>query len=184
MLQGTLFAALSAGVERNRRLLFYLHLPRILRSINSAMSSPQTTLSLAQWNVCVSIRKHLKRMPESREFRKPVDAVRWNIPDYYQVVRQPMDFSTIERKLISSNPTKPDPNPENPRYSTADEFINDVRLVVKNCVTFNGAEHPITLMARGLEEVFDKQIKNLPAPAEVRALLYMRVWLTICVSIR
>lgn len=81
-----------------------------------------------------------------------------------------MDFSTIERKLTASNPVKPDPNPQNPRYHSADEFIADVRLIIFNCATFNGPDHVITAMGRRVEEVFDKQIKNMP-PIEVNHIL-------------
>lgn len=78
-----------------------------------------------------------------------------------------MDFSTIERKLLSSNPVKPDPNPENPKYFNADEFVADVRLIFQNCRTFNGMEHLVTVMGNRVEEVFDKQIKNMPPTIEV-----------------
>jgi len=83
-------------------------------------------------------------------------------------MKNPMDLqvSGIERKLASSNPTKPDSNLSNPRYYSADEFIADVRLIFSNTLKFNGPEHSITTMGKRLEEVFDKQIKNIP-PAEV-----------------
>jgi len=73
-----------------------------------------------------------------------------NIPHYPEIITHPMDFSTIERKLNLSNPAKPDPNPKNPRYQTADQFIADVRLVFTNCVKFNGPEHEISQMGRQL----------------------------------
>jgi bromodomain-containing factor 1 len=100
-------------------------------------------------------------------FLRPVDPQALNIPHYPTIIKTPMDFSTIERKLNSSNPTKPDPNPDNPRYSNADEFIADVRLIFSNCVTFNGPDHAVTAMGRRVEEVFDKQVKHMPAPLEV-----------------
>jgi bromodomain-containing factor 1 len=79
-----------------------------------------------------------------------------------------MDFSTIERKLLASSPGKPDPNPTNPRYSNADEFVADVRLIFSNCVTFNGPEHVVTQQGKCVEAVSDKQIKQLPPSEEVR----------------
>lgn len=79
-----------------------------------------------------------------------------------------MDFSSIERKLLASNPAKPDPNPANPRFSSADEFVADVRLIFSNCVTFNGPEHAVTQQGKRVEAVFDKQIKQLPPSEEVR----------------
>ena len=81
-------------------------------------------------------------------------------------MKHPMDFSTVDRKLASSNPSKPDINPNNPRYLSADEFITDIRLIFSNCVLFNGPDHPVTVMGKRLEATFDKQIKNLPPPAE------------------
>jgi hypothetical protein len=86
-----------------------------------------------------------------------------------------MDFSTIERKLASSNPTKPDPIPQNPRYRNADEFVADVRLIFSNCVTFNGPDHAVTAMGKRVEEVFDKQIKQMPAAVEVSPYCYSGV---------
>ncbi|KAF8421153.1 hypothetical protein L210DRAFT_3510252 [Boletus edulis BED1] len=80
-----------------------------------------------------------------------------------------MDLGSIERKLMSSNPQKPDPNPNNPRYNNADEFIVDIRLIFTNCLTFNGLDHAISLNAgKHVESVFDKQIKNLPPPQVVK----------------
>jgi len=128
--------------------------------------SPGTSLSVAQYRFCQSTVRSLKKLKDAQPFLKPVDPVALNIPHYPQIVKNPMDFSTIERKLTASNPVKPDPNPQNPRYCNADDFVADVRLIMSNCVTFNGPDHVITQMGRRVEEVFDKQIKNLP-PAEV-----------------
>lgn len=77
-----------------------------------------------------------------------------------------MDFATIERKLNSSNPVKPDPHMDNPRYLNADEFIADVRLIFNNCLTFNGPDHLVAQMGKRVEAVFDKQVKQMPPPAE------------------
>ena len=111
-------------------------------------------------------------MKAAGPFLKPVDPIALNIPHYPDIIRRPMDFSTIERKLQSSNPQKPDSNPANPRYNHADEFIADVRLVFTNCVTFNGPDHFVTQLSKQVEEVFDKQLKNLPPPEVVRLLRY------------
>ena len=116
----------------------------------------------------MSTLRNLKKSKDARPFLFPVDVVAMNIPHYPEIVTHPMDFASIERKLNFSNPAKPDPNPENPRYQTADQFIADVRLVFTNCVKFNGPEHAISLMGRRVEELFDKSIKNLPPPEEAK----------------
>jgi hypothetical protein len=130
-----------------------------------------STFSNNQWRFCLSTIKNLKKQKDAGPFNHPVDPVALKIPHYPSIIKNPMDFSSIERKLASSNPAKPDPNPSNPRYYSADEFVADIRLVFSNTLTFNGPEHAVTLMGKRLEEVFDKQIKNLPA-AEVVCILF------------
>jgi bromodomain-containing factor 1 len=106
-------------------------------------------------------------MKDAVPFLRPVDPIALNIPHYPSIVKTPMDLSTVERKLTSSNPQKPDPNPHNPRYYHAEEFIADIRLMVQNAVTFNGPEHLVAAMGKRMEDVFDKSIKHLPPRAEV-----------------
>jgi hypothetical protein len=52
-----------------------------------------------------------------------------------------MNLGTIDRKLMSSNPSKPDPNPNNPRYYSAEEFVSDVRLVFSNALRLTFPQH-------------------------------------------
>lgn len=130
--------------------------------------SGTTTLSAAQYRFCMSTIRSLKKLKEAAHFLHPVDPVALNIPHYPSIIKNPMDLGTIERKLMSSNPTKPDPNSNNPRYSNADEFISDVRLIFTNCLTFNGPDHIISIQGKNVETVFDKQIKQLPSPAVVK----------------
>lgn len=56
-------------------------------------------------------------------FRLPVDAVALGIPQYHEIIKQPMDFSTIATKM--------------PTYTSVKEFTDDVELVLANCFTFN-----------------------------------------------
>ncbi|KAL6304232.1 Bromodomain-containing protein [Sparassis latifolia] len=130
-------------------------------------SATTSTLSPAQWRFATSTIRTLKKVKEAVPFLHPVDTVGLNIPHYPTIIKHPMDFSTIDRKLASSSPLKPDSNPANPRYYNADEFIADVRLIFSNCLTFNGPEHAVMLMGKRVEAVFDKQIKQMP-PAEER----------------
>ncbi|KAF8142115.1 Bromodomain-containing protein, partial [Boletus edulis] len=127
------------------------------------------TLTVAQYWFCLSTVRSLRKMKDAAPFLHPVDPVALNIPHYPTIVKNSMDLGSIERKLMSSNPQKPDPNPNNPRYNNADEFIVDVRLIFTNCLTFNGLDHAISLNAgKHVESVFDKQIKNLPPPQVVK----------------
>ncbi|PIL29377.1 hypothetical protein GSI_09429 [Ganoderma sinense ZZ0214-1] len=128
-----------------------------------------STFSAAQWCFSSSIIRTLRRMKTAGPFLNPVDPLELGIPHYPQVIERPMDFSTIERKLAASNPSKPDPNPTYARYYRVDQFVQDVRLVFANSVKFNGPEHPVTRMGKQVERVFDKQIKQMPPPEEPEA---------------
>ncbi|CAA7264706.1 unnamed protein product [Cyclocybe aegerita] len=130
----------------------------------AAPITTETSLTLNQWRFCQSTVKSLKKMKDAGPFMRPVDPIGLNIPHYPSIIKNPMDFSTVERKLNSSNPQKPDTNPQNPRYCSAEEFISDIRLIFTNSLTFNGPDHVVTLMGKRVQDVFDKQIKHLPPP--------------------
>lgn len=57
-------------------------------------------------------------------FLHPVN--REEVPDYYTVVQEPMDLSTMDHKL------------DNDQYTTPDEFVRDAKLIFNNCRAYNG----------------------------------------------
>lgn len=138
----------------------------VLTPPSSSSPAGPSNLSIAQFRFCQSTIRSLKKQKDAAPFLRPVDVIGLNIPHYPSIIKTPMDFSTIERKLNSSNPAKPDLNLQNPRYHNADEFIFDVRLIFQNCITFNGPDHAIAAMGKRVEAVFDKQVKQMPAAAE------------------
>jgi hypothetical protein len=56
-------------------------------------------------------------------FLRPVDPVKDQCADYFTVIKSPMDFGTIRRKIS--------------KYSEKAEFITDCQLVFSNCRTYN-----------------------------------------------
>ncbi|KAH9935521.1 uncharacterized protein B0H18DRAFT_976083 [Fomitopsis serialis] len=56
-------------------------------------------------------------------FQLPVNAD--EVPDYYEVIKQPMDFSTMEHKLDTN------------QYPSLDAFLADAQLVFDNCRIYN-----------------------------------------------
>ncbi|KAL3674492.1 hypothetical protein V7S43_000440 [Phytophthora oleae] len=68
--------------------------------------------------------QRLLEMPESELFRVPVDST--TVQNYYQIVKQPMDLSTIRRKI------------EAKEYDSMREFVKDLELIVNNSRIFNG----------------------------------------------
>jgi bromodomain-containing factor 1 len=102
---------------------------------------------------CQSVLKELQKKshePYSYPFLVPVDAVALNIPDYYKIIKNPMDLGTIDQKMKDG------------QYSNADEFYADVKQIFKNCYKYNGTESPVSGLAKQLEKVFDKKWTEKP----------------------
>ncbi|GIX87803.1 hypothetical protein CDAR_82812 [Caerostris darwini] len=83
-------------------------------------------------------------------FYKPVDDKLLNLPDYYQVIKHPMDLGTIKVKM------------DNHEYKTPDEFAGDVRLIFTNCYKYNPSDHEVVAMARKLQDVFEMRYAKMP----------------------
>lgn len=62
---------------------------------------------------------------ESIPFRLPVDPNSLGIPDYFDIVRKPIDLSTIKGKLTSG------------QYSDPWEYVDDVWLMFDNAWLYN-----------------------------------------------
>ena len=58
-------------------------------------------------------------------FSVPVDAVRLGIPDYYNIVKNPMDLGTVKKKL------------DDKKYTNPLAFRDDMRLIWDNCALYN-----------------------------------------------
>ena len=56
-------------------------------------------------------------------FYQPVDVKALGLHDYYEVIKKPMDLSTVQKNM------------DNDIYKTKDEFADDVRLIFSNCLT-------------------------------------------------
>lgn len=125
-----------------------------------------SSISVSQHRFMLSTVRNLKKMKDATPFVAPVDPIKLQIPHYFSIVTQPMDLSTVERKLASSNPSRPDPNPLNPRYTAVDQFTVDVRRIFSNCTLFNGADHAVTHMGKRVEEAFLRSIKQMPPSVE------------------
>ncbi|WFD36410.1 histone acetyltransferase [Malassezia cuniculi] len=76
--------------------------------------------------------------PSSWPFLNPVNAE--EVPDYYTVIKNPMDLSTMESKM------------ENNQYATVDDMVKDAQLVFDNCKLYNPASSPYAKSAVKLEK--------------------------------
>lgn len=73
------------------------------------------------FKILVAIKKHNYSLP----FLKPVDPIALQVPDYYDIVKEPMDLGTVERNLKNGVITSPT------------QFINEVRKIWNNSFLYN-----------------------------------------------
>lgn len=111
---------------------------------------PESTLAKEQLRFCANVLRGLKRHRDAGPFSRPVDPVALGIPDYLEVVKHPMDLSTISARL------------EGKQYGVGEQFVGDVRLMLTNCFTFNAPESQVAVMGRNLERYFEGAIARMP----------------------
>merc|ERR1711970_565631 len=70
--------------------------------------------------------------------------------DYHDIIKQPMDLSTIKRKMDSRE------------YRDSQQFSADVRLMFSNCYKYNPPDHDVVAMARKLQDVFEMRYAKVP----------------------
>jgi E1A/CREB-binding protein len=71
------------------------------------------------------LEKMYNQEPEAVPFRSPVDPNALGIPDYFDIIKKPMDMSCIKRKLDTG------------AYTDPWEYINDVFLMFENAWVYN-----------------------------------------------
>ncbi|KAJ3597732.1 hypothetical protein NHX12_001249, partial [Muraenolepis orangiensis] len=83
-------------------------------------------------------------------FYKPVDATALGLHDYHDIIKCPMDLSTIKRKMDCRE------------YRDAQQFAGDIRLMFSNCYKYNPPDHDVVGMARKLQDVFEFRFAKMP----------------------
>ncbi len=128
-----------------------IHPPK--RDLTYSKPRPRNSKLVAELKYCNIIIKELtskKHDSYSFPFLVPVDPVAAEAPNYFDVIKHPMDLGTINNKLT------------NGEYNTAEEFEDDVRLVFTNCYAFNPEGTPVNEMGKKLEAVFNKKLTEKP----------------------
>jgi transcription initiation factor TFIID subunit 2 len=93
---------------------------------------------------CQRIMNKLWQHQGSQSFYEPVDAVALNVPQYYELIKRPMDLGTIRKAL------------EKDKYTSIWSYEKDIRQIFWNCYSFNHPESWVVEQARGLETFFNQ----------------------------
>lgn len=87
-------------------------------------------------------------------FLQPVDPIAMECPTYFDIVKEPMDLTTVQRKLAEG------------QYERAVDFEKDVRLIIGNCYLFNPEGTMVNMLGHKFEDVFNSKWTNRPATPE------------------
>lgn len=109
-----------------------------------------------QIRYCGALIRNLKKHRDATPFIHPVDYVKLNLPDYPQIIKTPMDLTTIDRKF------------QHKEYSDVNQLINDIRLLFNNCYKFNGPEAMVSVLCQNVESAFEKSLRQMPLSKKVR----------------
>jgi len=90
----------------------------------------------------------MQNHPSAWPFLHPVS--REDVADYYEVIKEPMDLSTMETKLEADN------------YVNPEDFTRDAKLIFDNCRKYNNETTPYAKSANKLEKFMWQQIKGIP----------------------
>ncbi|KAM3925624.1 transcription intermediary factor 1-alpha isoform 2-T2 [Leptodactylus fuscus] len=91
------------------------------------------------------------------------DPVPLTVPDYYRIIKKPMDLSHIKRKLQLNG---------SPHYSQPEEFVSDVRLIFRNCAEFNEPDSEVATAGTRLESYFEELLANIYQDKKFPKLTY------------
>ncbi|XP_057673616.1 bromodomain-containing protein 4 isoform X1 [Corythoichthys intestinalis] len=127
----------------------------------SGPSSGHSPIPQDQLGYCSSLVREMlskKHTTYAWPFYKPVDVAALGLHDYHDIIKHPMDLSTIKAKL------------ENRQYRDPQEFAADVRLMFSNCYKYNPPDHEVVGMARKLQDVFEMRFAKMPDEPETKVV--------------
>jgi hypothetical protein len=116
-------------------------------SEEAALATPQeVTESLRRMTKLIN---NLLARNDSIPFREPVDWKGLELYDYPKVIKKMMDLGTIKKKLDKG------------KYADASECADDIRLVWKNCMTYNADGSDFYLLAESFSKRFEERFQKI-----------------------
>jgi len=101
-----------------------------------------------QYSALLHLLNDMQNDSNAWPFLQPVN--RDDVADYYDVIKEPMDLSTMEDKH------------EKDLYPTIDDFVRDAMLIYTNCRKYNNEATPYAKAANRLQKVIWKKIHETP----------------------
>lgn len=149
------FAVPPGGVPQIRRASTNLEGDRPKRAIHPPRpkdidysSKPTTRRKDPEIQFCDEVLREMmdpKQFLLNSAFLVPVDPVALGIPTYFNIIKKPMDLSTIQNKLSKGE------------YTHAKQFQSDMDLMFNNCFKFNSPGTPVHDQGKKLKSLFQSE---------------------------
>jgi len=108
------------------------------------------------YQMCEAFIRTLRLHPCAHAFNQPVDPEALRIPDYFLVIKRPMDLGTVASKLKEK------------RYKVVRHMLADIELVLDNAMEYNPPKHPVHVAASNLGAVFEREWASLEVKWQAR----------------
>ena len=116
-----------------------------IESLNKGLQLPPQKLKTN----CLEVLKILQGHQHGWVFNSPVDPIELGLPDYFEVIKQPMDLGSIRKKL------------ENGCYHSLDDFHDHVHITFDNAMLYNPEGSVVYNMANEMKMKFVVDFENL-----------------------
>ncbi|KAJ0247731.1 Uncharacterized protein HA466_0161510 [Hirschfeldia incana] len=113
----------------------------------SPVESGGPTTPLPDKQLLVFILDRLQKKDTYGVYSDPVDPE--ELPDYHEIITNPMDFSTLRKKLDAG------------AYASLEQFEGDVFLICSNAMEYNSSDTVYYRQARAIQELAKKDFENL-----------------------
>ncbi|XP_059379200.1 E3 ubiquitin-protein ligase TRIM33-like isoform X2 [Carassius carassius] len=115
----------------------------------SKKDKSEMAMSLEDQRRCERLLLHVFCHELSTEFQEPVPIT---VPNYYKIIKQPMDLTMVKRKLQRKHHL---------HYKSPKEFVFDVRLVFSNCAKFNEADSEVAEAGKAVSLHFEEKLLEI-----------------------
>lgn len=121
--------------------------PEVTDSVADATSDPPSETPMPENGLLEFILDKLQKKDTYGVFAKPVDPN--ELPDYHEIIQNPMDFGTIRKKLARG------------AYACFELFEKDVLLISTNAMRYNASDTIYYKQARAIQELARKKFQGM-----------------------
>ncbi|XP_065220138.1 histone lysine acetyltransferase CREBBP-like isoform X2 [Planococcus citri] len=102
-----------------------------------------------QLRAFLPVLQNLYQLEESMPFQEPVDPIKMGLPNYFTIIKEPIDLSIIKRKL------------DDGQYIDPWDFVNDMWLMFDNASLYFKKSSAVYKCCTKLVEIFGKKIDQV-----------------------